>query len=347
MGLKITFVLPHLTLSGGNKVTLMYADRLAARGHDVTVVHGWMPRMRDRIAQRLLGRRPDISISPRVRMLLASSSNYDRIAESLPDADVLVATWWHTVEAVAKAPESKGRKFHLVQDHEIFPYLPDRSAAVYRLPFHKIVVSNWLLELMRDDYGRTDASLVSNPVDVTRFAWQERTRSVPPKVGTLYAQAPRKNCQMALEAVRIARAKIPDLKLVCFASELLPQDWIKQSFVEFHLQPDPQLIPEIYRLCDYWLFTSESEGFGLPILEAMAVGTPVIATRAGAAPDVVSDQTGTLVDLDATKMADAIVRLYAEPEASWKAMTHACRGIAERHDIETAVSEFETVLGGP
>jgi len=56
MGLKITFVLPHLTLSGGNKVTLMYADRLAARGHEVTVVHGWMPRMRDRLAQRLFGR---------------------------------------------------------------------------------------------------------------------------------------------------------------------------------------------------------------------------------------------------------------------------------------------------
>src|SRR5882724_7765861 len=133
MGLKITFVLPHLTLSGGNKVSLMYADRLAARGHEVTVLHGWMPRLKDRVRQRLRGGRPDIGVSERVRVINANTV-VDRLAEFLPDADVLVATWWHTVEAVSGAPPSKGRKFHLVQGHEIFPYLPARSASVYRLP---------------------------------------------------------------------------------------------------------------------------------------------------------------------------------------------------------------------
>jgi len=344
MGLRITFVLPHLTLSGGNKVTLMYADRLAARGHEVTVVHGWMPRMRDRLAQRLFGRRPDISISPRVRLLLASSSNYDRIAESLPDADVLIATWWHTVEAVANAPESKGRKFHLVQGHEVFSYLPARSAAVYRLPFHKIVVSNWLQGLMRELYGSSATTLVINPVDVEHFVRTERSREAIPAVGTVYSAGAGKNSEMALEAVLRARSKIRNLKLVCFASEPLPDHWLKQSFVEFHLRPDQHQIPKIYRECDYWLFTSESEGFGLPILEAMAVGTPVIATSAGAAPDLITEETGALVTLDAADMADAIVRLYAQPETSWEAMSRACRAVAERHDIETAVSEFETAL---
>lgn len=344
--MRITFVLPHLTLSGGNKVTLMYADRLAERGHDVTVLHGWMPRLRDRLSQRLLGRRHDIPVSPRVRLLLASSTDYDKIGESLPDADVLVATWWHTVEACASAPATKGRKFHLVQDHEVFPYLPDRSAAVYRLPFHKIVVSNWLLDLMCEAYGSSDTRLVINPVDVGRFFWSKRVRANPPVVGTLFSSADRKNSGMALEAVRIARETISDLRLSCFASEQLPKHWTDQPFVNFQYRPPQDRIPEIYRASDYWLFTSETEGFGLPILEAMAVGTPVIATPAGAAPDLVSDETGALVDLDPGDMAAAIVRLYAQPDASWQAMSVACRAVAERHDIETAVSEFETALTG-
>jgi glycosyltransferase involved in cell wall biosynthesis len=151
---------------------------------------------------------------------------------------------------------------------------------------------------------------------------------------------------MALDAVKIARQTIPDLRLNCFSSEQLPKHWTDQPFVDFQYRPPQDQIPQIYRASDYWLFTSESEGFGLPILEAMAVGTPVIATRAGAAPDLVSEQTGALVDLDAAAMADAIVRLYAQPEKSWQAMSAACRVVAERHDVETAVSEFETALAG-
>ena len=343
MVLKITFVLPHLTLSGGNKMSLIYADQLAVRGHEVTVLHGWMPRLRDRLAQRLLGRRPDIPVSPRVR-LLPSNRPYDRIAEALPDADALVATWWLTVEAVADAPAIKGRKFHLVQGHEVFPYLPDRSAAVYRMPFHKIVVSNWLLGLMRDTYGSTDTTLVMNPVDVDHFAWSERSRAPEPMVGTVYSAGAGKNSEMALEAVRIARERIPGLKFMCFGSEQPPKHWLRASFVDFRLRPAQDLIPEIYRACDYWLFTSSSEGFGLPILEAMAVGTPVIATPAGAAPDLVTPSAGALVGLDAAQMAEAITVLYTQSETAWKAMSRACRAIAERHDIATAVSEFETAL---
>lgn len=346
MGLKITFVLPHLTMSGGNQVSLLYADQLARRGHEVTVLHGWMPRLRDRIRERLFRRAPEIQVSPRVR-LLPSNTVVDRLAEFLPDADALIATWWHTVEAVAGAPATKGRKFHLVQDHEVFPYLPERSTAVNRLPFHKIAVSSWLLELMRDTYGSTELSLVMNPIDVDRFAWKDRRRSVRPVVGTLYSRAPRKNSEMALEAVKLARRTIEGLKLVCFASEPLPKHWLQEHFVEFHLRPPEAMIPEIYRACDYWLFTSESEGFGLPILEAMAVGTPVIGTAAGAAPELVGPQTGALVGRTAADMAEAITALYARPEAEWLAMSRACRAVAERHDVETAVSEFETVLARP
>jgi glycosyltransferase involved in cell wall biosynthesis len=57
------------------------------------------------------------------------------------------------------------------------------------------------------------------------------------------------------------------------------------------------------------------EGFGLPALEAMAAGTPVVAGKTGALPEVIGD-AGVLVDpLSATSIADGIARAIAERDA--------------------------------
>jgi glycosyltransferase involved in cell wall biosynthesis len=345
MGRRITFVLPHLSFSGGNKIIVTYAEALANRGHEVALVHGPLPSLKARIGARIFPRAAHVHRpAPNVR-LIEAKGRVAEIDKFLPNADAVIAGWWETIEAVSRAPASKGRKFHLVQGHEVWSYLPARAADVYRLPFHKIAVSNWLLGLMRDRYGSSDASLVMNPVDIGRFAWAERSRSQVPRVGTVYSVTPVKNSAMAFEAVRRAREQIPDLRLICFGADKLPKEF-DLPFVEYCERPAQEAIPGLYRSCDFWLFTSTEEGFGLPILEAMAVGTPVIATPAGAAPDLVTSKTGALVGLDAAEMAQAIVRLFAEPSASWTEMSRACRALAEAHDVESAVSSFEAIVCG-
>jgi glycosyltransferase involved in cell wall biosynthesis len=340
---RITFVLPHLSFSGGNKITLTYAEALANRGHEVTVVHGQLPSLKARIAARFFPRAAHVHRPAANVRLIQATGPLAEIDKFLPDANAVIATWWETVEAVSRAPASKGRKFHLVQGHEVWSYLPARAADVYRLPFHKIVVSNWLLGLMRERYGSSELSLVMNPVDVGRFAWIERSRRQVPTVGTVYSLTPVKNSAMALEAVRLARAQLPDLRLVCFGADELPKEF-DLPFVEYSERPAQEAIPDLYRSCDFWLFTSTEEGFGLPILEAMAVGTPVIASHAGAAPELVTPTTGALVGLDPAEMARAIVRLFGEPGASWHEMSLACRVTAEAHDVESAVSKFEAIV---
>ncbi len=344
MGLRITFVLPHLSLSGGDKITFTYADGLAAMGHDVTVVHGPLPTLKARFWNRLIGRDRGFHLpSGKVRLVAAKGPPAD-LPKFLPDADILIASWWETVESVSRAPASKGKMIHHVQGHEVYAYLPARSASVYRLPLPKIVVSNWLLDIMRNTYGADDVSLVLNPVDIRHFNSAGKTAAPVPTVGTVYSSAPMKNSAMAVNAAALARAAIPDLHLVMFGAQSPPRGMLDPGFTDFHRQPAQDAIPGLYRSCDYWLFSSSSEGFGLPILEAMASGTPVIATPAGAAPDLVNDETGALVGHDAGEMAEAIVRLFAEGSANREKMSRAARAMAERHDIDSAVSRFEATL---
>ena len=70
----------------------------------------------------------------------------------------------------------------------------------------------------------------------------------------------------------------------------------------------------LYRGAAALVYPSRYEGFGLPVLEAMASGTPVIASRAASIPEVLGE-AGVLLDPDAPQAwADAIVRVMTDPE---------------------------------
>ncbi|MEO1179167.1 MAG: glycosyltransferase family 1 protein, partial [Pseudomonadota bacterium] len=158
--MKITFVSPPPNLSGGVRVIAIHAERLAKRGHEVTVV---APR-RARTAKaglRDLGRnltRGRLTAGP-------VTSHYDQLEAArlvlldhagpvteadVPDGDIVVATWWETAFSVAAFPASKGRKVYFIQHHEVHHAGRRHIAAgSYHLPLKKITISNWLVEAMR------------------------------------------------------------------------------------------------------------------------------------------------------------------------------------------------------
>jgi glycosyltransferase involved in cell wall biosynthesis len=92
------------------------------------------------------------------------------------------------------------------------------------------------------------------------------------------------------------------------------------------------------------------EGFGLPAAEASACGTPVVATTAGAFPEVIADgETGVLVPPgDAAALADAIAALLADPERRASMGAAGARRIEQQFSwracAEKTVALYEEVL---
>lgn len=88
------------------------------------------------------------------------------------------------------------------------------------------------------------------------------------------------------------------------------------------------------------------EGFGLPIIEAMASPTPVISTRVGGAEDTIeSSVSGFLVLIDDWRaMAEKAVELLTGPEAQWETMSQAAHGAVAGHTWSDAVNVFEEAL---
>ena len=95
--------------------------------------------------------------------------------------------------------------------------------------------------------------------------------------------------------------------IVQHAKEVGLEDRVR--FVGF--VPEPEL-PLWYNAADLFVYPSEYEGFGLPALEALACGTPVVASNRSSLPEVVGE-AGVLVDpTDTGAMADAMQRMLED-----------------------------------
>lgn len=354
--MRITFALPEAYLQGGVRVVAVYADLLRRRGHHIVVVS--LPPERPSLRKRARFLRHGwgwLSALPR-----DAPSHFDGLGveqrildrprpitdDDVPDADVVVASWWQVVHWVSRLSAAKGAKVQLIQGYETDtdPDGIDLDAA-WRLPMQKICVAQWLVDLARDKFGDRDAVLVPNAVDTAKFNAPPRGRQAHPTIGLLYSTERIKGCDISLEALRIASATLPAVRVVAFGACPLWGGLPLPPGSRYARQPPQDQIRHIYASCDAWLFGSRQEGFGLPILEAMACRTPVIATPAGAAPELLAGGGGLRVHPeDPRGMARAILDIACRPEDQWRSMSDAAYATATRYTWEHAADLFESAM---
>ena len=139
-----------------------------------------------------------------------------------------------------------------------------------------------------------------------------------------YNLEPRKNLRALVEALAELRRDFPRVKLVLFGRALLTperEEKFERLVQDLRLQDavvrlgvvSDAMIKQIYRRADVFVFPSLYEGFGLPVLEALACGACVLGGTTSATAEV-AGQAAELVDTsDKAKLAAALSALLRQP----------------------------------
>ena len=164
---------------------------------------------------------------------------------------------------------------------------------------------------------------------------------------------PHKGHGTLVETAASIRAVRPDVVVVSIGAEKNPGDLerVRRQAAEWGVGDTIRFLgrrPDALRFiaaADVFVNPSDVEGLPLVVLEAMALGTPVVATSVGGVPSVVKDnQTGLLVDPgEPESMAAAILRLLGDPGLAAK-LAGAARDVVERaYSLEAMVLAQEAV----
>jgi glycosyltransferase involved in cell wall biosynthesis len=218
----------------------------------------------------------------------------------------------------------------------------------YRVPEKKIDV---IYNAIDERFGETPTA---DEVERVRERYQLNDPFV------LYAGniKPHKNLERLIDAFHtLRRDGLDTVKLLIIGDEISKYATLRRAVHKYKLHkhvrffgfvPDKTLAV-LYRLASVFVFPSLYEGFGLPPLEAMASGTPVITSNVSSLPEVVGDAALLIDPYDPDAIAHAMRRVLTEPalrddlrargflrvkEFSWD------RSVRRVHEI------YEEVLGG-
>lgn len=348
--MKITFIVAAVDFSGGIRVIAQYAEGLRRKGHDVLVVspspvpYGRLARFRNQYFPKRQMSTPSHLDNTLVAVKFLERYRPVR-PEDVPQADVIIATWWETAEWIAALPEDRGKKVHFVQGYEAFHGTKERVDACLQLPNEKITISKWLENILVEQLKTKEPLLVTNGVEVRLFSLPDRAMPEKPRLGFVHASSFYKGSDIAIRALSIAKERIPELQAVAFGHDAVDPVSPLPDFIDYHVSPAQSDLRTIYGSCTAWIFPSREEGFGLPILEALASGTPLVATPAGAAPEILRNGGGFILDgFSADEMADKIVQMVSIGADEWKLKSSECLRIAQSHSLDKSIDKFESAL---
>ncbi len=214
-------------------------------------------------------------------------------------------------------------------------YTPWRSkiiTIIYRLSTHVVVNSSCVRQLLveRDRLPPEKIHVIYNGVDVDRFAGGRRDREgllgslgsgskLIAVVANMYSRVKGHAC--LIEAARIVCRAVPRAKFVLIGDgaerprleQQVRQAWLEGNFLFLGRRQD---VPELLACCDLSVLPSEAEAMSNSVLESMAAGLPVVATRVGGTPEIIVDGVdGLLVPpRNAPAFADAILRILQDAD---------------------------------
>jgi glycosyltransferase involved in cell wall biosynthesis len=327
--MRVAYVLPQPELGGGSKVVFQHADLLRAAGLEVTVL-GAGPR-------------------PGWAALASPYVDYAARAPRLPSQDLVVGTLWSTL-ATARAL-ALGPLAHFCQGYEgglvhLRPLLAEIEAA-YAQPLPTLAVTPHLVRFLAERFGR-EAALAPPSLDPL-YRPGRRPRLRPRRRPWIAIpgifEAPVKGVPTALAAVRRLRAAGCRARVLRFS--LLPLSAAERELLaaeRYLCAVPPAAVAGALARCDLLLLASQAEeGFGLPLLEAMAAKVPAVASRIPSTEHMTAGAVPLVPAGDAAAFAEAARGLLGSASAWRRARREGYRAAARFRPEAVAPRLLEAV----
>ncbi len=227
------------------------------------------------------------------------------------------------------------------------------EARTYRLADLVVCVSEDSRKAVVEGYGvdRSRTRVIPNGVDQQAFFPISGLKKLPRSVLYIGRIDRRKGCDVLVRAALRARQRDPSLRVYIGGSgrdrpalEQMVREASASAHIEFLGRLDDARLNEWYNRCNCVVVPSCFEGFGITVIEAMAAGTPVIASRVDGLRTLIDPgRNGFLVDYgDEQGLADAMLRVL---DSDCSAITAAAlQDVRERYDWDSIAVQLQALL---
>jgi glycosyltransferase involved in cell wall biosynthesis len=181
----------------------------------------------------------------------------------------------------------------------------------FNVPADKIIVI----------YNAIDPRFLVEPTEGDFARARERYQLANPFVLYVGNIKPHKNLERLIDAFdRVRRKGFDHLRLVIIGDQISRYQGLRRAVHRHKLHKhvrflgfvSPETLAVLYRLASVFAFPSLYEGFGLPPLEAMASGTPVLSSNVSSLPEVLGDAALLVDPYSAEAIADGLAQLLSD-----------------------------------
>ena len=333
MKLDVTYLLDQAPLFGGVKVVLEQAALLHAAGHRVRVL--------------CTAGRPDWFEIP---FDWVQTTELHRPTASA--GSVVVATYWTTIEPALRHAAGGAFAVHYCQGFEAaYDHNRDQHAAIreaYSRSLPALVVSPHLRDMLQKEFGRR-AEVVTQPLSPSFRPRRSVLPARPGRPSRILVMSPYeitwKGVDTALEALALLRGRGFSFELVRLSQfEQSDEEAAFELGGEFHHHLRPEEVPDLVRSCDLLLAPShEAEGFGLPVLEALASGVPCLTSDVSCFRSWAGNAVLRVAGSEPRSWADQIERVLGNGR-EWRDLRRRGLQLAREYSPQQSLASIERAI---
>ena len=339
--MNIAYILPGIPkkVAGGYKVVYEHAYYLKKLGHNVRIIYPIYPYKVSRETERsfykkieiflfnlfnyifLFNYNPNKSFIHKFEKYYLSKNiniikNLNMIqiprleSKYLPkDLDIIIATWWETAYFVHNIKQHDLKKFYLCQHYETWGGKTSLVKQSYKFDdLNLLAVSNWVKDKIKNEVGR-ESTVILNSINFSIFKPQRLINYSYNNLRLGYIFTGKNNFKGFSRFIKLYDCLKKDNDIEFHIASY--SNCRKESGIDaiYYKTNSAQKMSSFYNGIDILLLMSDSEGFGLPIIESMACGTPVISTPVGVSKNIIKNKHNSFL-METFLYKEAIEKIY-------------------------------------